>query len=274
MKLTNKPPFSILATALLALSLLFACQTVPETNRSQIVLIDPQAEFRLGVDAYKDALSKAKLSKDMRMVGILRRVGWNIANVTHQPDYRWEFNLLETQQPNAFCLPGGKVAVNTGILPIARNEAGLAVVLGHEIAHAIARHGAERLSHNMLIALGGELLAQGMGRNRRQRELIRVAYGYGSAIAFTLPFSRSHELEADHLGLLYMARAGYDPREAKLFWKRFADYARSNSKGSTPEFLSTHPTDQNRIVQIDRFLPTAMGEYEKSSRIGIGENLM
>ncbi len=258
----------------LAAGAITACQTTPETGRQQLILLDPGTELRLGSDAYKEILSKSKLSRDTRLTAILQRVGWSIARVTRRTDYKWEFNLIETEVPNAFCLPGGKVGVNTGLLPIAVNEAGLAAVIGHEVGHAIARHGAERMSHSLLIALGGELLAQGLGKNERQRQGIRAAYGIGSAVAFTLPFSRSHELEADYLGLVYMARAGYDPREAKRFWMRFAEYGRKKGGNRQIEFLSTHPADEKRIAQIERFLPLAMGEYERSRKLGVGERIM
>ncbi len=258
----------------LAAGTVTACQTTPETGRQQLILLDPGTELRLGSDAYKEILSKSKLSKDTRLTAIVRKVGWSIARVTGRTDYKWEFNLIENDVPNAFCLPGGKVAVNTGILPITENEAGLAAVVGHEVGHAIARHGAERMSHSLLIALGGELLAQGLGKDERQRQGIRAAYGIGSAVAFTLPFSRSHELEADYLGLLYMARAGYDPREAKRFWRRFAEYGSKKGKNRQIEFLSTHPADEKRIAQIERFLPLAMGEYERSRKLGVGGKIM
>ncbi len=238
------------------------------------MLLDARTELKLGADAYRDILKKSKISQDRRLTGIVRKVGWSIARVTGRSDYKWEFNLIENKTPNAFALPGGKVGINTGILSIAKNEAGLSAVMGHEVAHAIARHGAERMSQSLLIALGGELLAQGMGQNQRQRQGIRAAYGIGSAVAFTLPFSRSNELEADYMGLLYMARAGYDPREAKRFWARFARYSREKGKNSTPEFLSTHPADANRIRQIDGMMAQALKEYERSGKLGVGEEIM
>lgn len=250
------------------------CVTTPETGRQQLILLDTRTEMKLGSDAYQDILKKSKISKDRRLTAVVRKVGWSIARVTGRTDFKWEFNLIESQTPNAFALPGGKVGINTGILPIAQNEAGLAAVMGHEVGHAIARHGAERMSHSLIIALGGELLAQGLGKNERQKQGIRAAYGIGSAVSFSLPFSRSHELEADYMGLLYMARAGYDPREAKRFWGRFARYAKAKGNNSTPEFLSTHPTDENRIRRIDSMLSQAMKEYERSRKLGIGEKIM
>lgn len=267
-------PLSLFLMGALMLAIAAGCVTIPETGRQQLILFNPSVEMKLGFDAYRDILKKSKISKDRRLTGIVRKVGWSIARVTGRPDFKWEFNLIESEAPNAFALPGGKVGINTGILPIAQNEAGLAAVMGHEVAHAIARHGAERMSHSLIIALGGELLAQGVGKNEQQKQGIRAAYGIGSAVAFTLPFSRSHELEADYIGMLYMARAGYDPREAKRFWGRFAKYAREKGKNSVPEFLSTHPTDAKRIQRIDSMLGRAMIEYEKSRKLGIGEKIM
>ncbi len=263
-----------LLSAALISAIAGGCVTTPETGRTQLMLLDARTELKLGADAYRDILKKSKISQDRRLTGIVRKVGWSIARVTGRSDYKWEFNLIENKTPNAFALPGGKVGINTGILSIAKNEAGLSAVMGHEVAHAIARHGAERMSQSLLIALGGELLAQGMGQNQRQRQGIRAAYGIGSAVAFTLPFSRSNELEADYMGLLYMARAGYDPREAKRFWARFARYSREKGKNSTPEFLSTHPADANRIRQIDGMMAQALKEYERSGKLGVGEEIM
>lgn len=265
---------SLFLTGALVSAIAAGCVTTPETGRQQLILLDTRSELKLGSDAYRDILKKSKISKDRRLTAIVRKVGWSIARVTGRSDFKWEFNLIESEVPNAFCLPGGKVGINTGILPIAKNEAGLAAVMGHEVGHAVARHGAERMSHSLIIALGGELLAQGMGQNEQQKQGIRAAYGIGSIVAFTLPFSRSHELEADYMGLLYMARAGYDPREAKRFWGRFARYAREKGKNSVPEFLSTHPADANRIRRIDSMLSQAIKEYERSRKLGIGEEIM
>ncbi|MGK7345325.1 MAG: M48 family metallopeptidase [Candidatus Nitrospinota bacterium M3_3B_026] len=247
------------------------CRTVPETGRTQLALIDVQTEKRLGADAYKEIIKDSKVVADPRLNAILQRVGRRIAEASRQPGFEWEFALIEKEAPNAFCLPGGKMAAHTGILPIAKNEAGLAAVIGHEVAHAVARHGAERMSQGILVALAGELLAQGLTREESDRQLFRMAYGVGTAVAITLPFSRRHELEADYLGLLYMARAGYDPREAERFWRRFSDWAKEKGAGSKIEFLSTHPTDERRISQIRGLLPRALEESGRSGKLGLGE---
>lgn len=260
-----------LSLFVVALPALPSCRTVPETGRTQLALIDVQTETRLGEDAYREVLQKSKVVTDARLNAAITRVGRRVAAVVNQPGFNWEFKIIEDKTPNAFCLPGGKVAVHTGILPIAKNEAGLAAVIGHEVAHAVARHGAERMSQGLLVALAGELLAQGLTENQKDRELFRMAYGVGTAVVVTLPFSRQHELEADYLGLLYMARAGYDPREAESFWRRFSDYAKEKGAGARIEFLSTHPTDERRISQIRGLLPRALEEYDKSAKLGLGE---
>lgn len=262
-------PLFLAPAAWLAVS----CATVPETNRQQLILIDQRAELALGREAYREVMAGEKLSTDRALVRKVEEVGRRIARVTGRTGYQWEFNLFETEEPNAFCLPGGKVGVNTGILPIALNEAGLAAIIGHEAGHAIARHGAERMSQGMIIAVGGEALAYGMGGNEQDRQLVRAAYGLGTAVTLTLPFSRSHELEADYLGLLYMARAGYDPREAVRLWERFAKY-KEEKGGQAIEFLSTHPAGERRIERIRGWLPEAMAEYEKSARFGLGKPLL
>lgn len=251
-----------------------ACQTVPETNRTQILLIDASSELAMGEESYKEILSKSKISKDRDLTKKIRQIGRNIANVTKEKGkFHWEFNLIEEESPNAYCLPGGKVGIHTGIIPIAQNEAGLATIMGHEIAHAIARHGAERMSQSILIALGGELLAQGVGKSESDRQALRAAYGIGTAVTVSLPFSRQHELEADFMGLLYMARAGYDPRESVRFWKRFSDYSKKKGGGKPIEFLSTHPAGKKRIVQLEKMMPRAMEEYKKSKKMGLGLRL-
>lgn len=250
-----------------------SCQTTPETNRSQLIIIDQGSEMRMGDEAYRDILKKSKISKDRALTSRLEKVGRQIASASKVTGFAWEFKLIESDVPNAYCFPGGKVGVHTGIVPFAKNEAGLAAIIGHEVGHAVARHGAERMSHAILIGVAGELVAQGMIENNANRELFRVGYGAGSAVAVTLPFSRSHELEADRMGLLYMARAGYDPREAVNFWRRFAEGAHKGKKKQF-EFLSTHPADESRISQIEKYLPEATEVYNRApNKRGIGGSL-
>jgi len=258
--------FTILVSAVLAAgTLLSSCASVPETGRSQLLLISPGEEAQLGFQEFEKLKKSVPISKDPVANAQLQRVGKRIAAVAPLPNARWEFVLFDKPDvPNAFCLPGGKVGVYSGILPITRDDAGLATVIGHEVAHAVARHGAERMSEGMLIQLGGQLLEQATtGRSGASQAAIQQAYGISSTLAVALPHSRQQELEADHLGLLYMARAGYDPREALAFWKRFADYEKKHGGGKQIEFLSTHPLDEQRIRQIEGLLPQAEMEYRK-----------
>ncbi|VAX17839.1 Zn-dependent protease with chaperone function PA4632 [hydrothermal vent metagenome] len=257
----------------IAISSFFFISDVAQ-SRGKLILIDRATELKMGEEAYKEILSKAVLSTDSRLTGAIRSVGGKIARVASEPKFNWEFNLIEEVKPNAFCLPGGKVGVNTGILPIAKTEAGLAAVMGHEVAHAIARHGAERMSHSLLINFIGNVFMNRSPKYKRNRKLYSAAYGFGAAVIVTLPFSRKHELEADDMGLIYMAKAGYDPREAKKFWIRFAKYGKNNRESDVLSFLSTHPPDSERIARIEKLLPKALEVYEKSAKIGAGTPLL
>jgi predicted Zn-dependent protease len=245
------------------------CATAPETGRSQLLLVDSSQEAQLGLKAFEEIKAEKPVSRDADKKAQLQSVGRRIARVARLPDARWEFVLFDDpKQPNAFALPGGKVGVYTGILPITQNEAGLAAVVAHEVAHVSARHGAERMSQGIAVQLGGTLLSAALGTSGYggvTRDLAMQAYGLGTQVGLLLPYSRTQELEADRIGLLYMARAGFDPREAVAFWKRFQAY---NAKrgGRPPEFLSTHPLDNNRIAKLQEFLPQALAEYERAQR--------
>ncbi len=246
-------------------SLLAGCATVPETGRSQLLLVSPAEEMQLGFQEFEKLKKSVPISKDPAVNAQLQHVGQRIAAVAPLRNARWEFVLFDKPDvPNAFCLPGGKVGVYSGILPITKDDAGLATVIGHEVAHAVARHGAERMSEGMLIQLGGQILEQATtGRSEASRVALQQAYGIGSALGVALPHSRGQELEADRIGLLYMARAGYPPREALAFWKRFAEYNNKKGSGKQVEFLSTHPLDDQRIRQIEGLIPQAEMEYRK-----------
>jgi predicted Zn-dependent protease len=239
--------------------LLTSCQTVPMTGRHQLILISNEQELSLGEEAYKKTLKSSKLSADAASTATVRRVGERIAKAANRPDYKWEFNLVEDKTPNAFCLPGGKVVVYTGILPFTKDETGLAVVMGHEVAHALARHGAERMSTGELAGIAGQTAAIIFGGGNPETEKqVEQAFGIGSSVGLLLPFSRHQESEADEIGLLLMAKAGYDPRQAIDFWKRMEQ----GQNGAPPEFLSTHPSDKTRINRIEGWMPEALKAYQ------------
>ena len=258
-------PFLHIIVLLTGAAWLSSCATVPETGRSQLLLVNPAEEAQLGFQEFEKLKKSVPISKDPVANAELQRVGQRIAAVAPLRNAKWEFILFDKPDtPNAFCLPGGKVGVFSGILPITKNEAGLATVIGHEVAHAVARHGAERMSEGMLLQMGGQILEQvTLGHSEASRVAMQQAYGIGSAVGVALPHSRGQELEADHLGLLYMARAGFDPHEALDFWKRFSAYNNQHGGGKRVEFLSTHPIDDKRIAQIEGLLPQAQMEYRK-----------
>ena len=246
------------------LCLIFAvvgCTTVPMTGRYQLLLSDEAQENAAGATSYGQYLKESKISTDKTNTALVKKVGQKIAAVSGC-DYDWEFNLLESDEANAWCLSGGKVAVYTGILPYTQTEAGLATVMAHEIAHAIARHGAERSAQNTLLEYG---LAIGNATltNNPNRELIMLGVNVAGNVGIILPYSRKHESEADHIGLLLMAKAGYDPNEAIKFWQRMAA-ASGGSQGGLSDFLSTHPSDAKRIKDLQELLPEAMQYYKKS----------
>ncbi len=249
------------------LTLVAACATVSETGRRQLMLVSPGEETKLGLTEFEKLKQKTPIAKDPETNAMLQRVGRRIAAVAPVPNAQWEFVLFdEPKTPNAFALPGGKVGVYTGILPITRTEAGLATVIGHEVAHVMARHGGERISEGLLLQLGGVALDTAMQDNSATaRRIVLGAYGIGGQVGVALPHSRKQELEADHIGLLYMARAGYDPREAIAFWQRFAAYKDQAGGGRPVEFLSTHPVDNRRIAELQGFLPEALRAYRPAT---------
>jgi predicted Zn-dependent protease len=245
---------------LVAIVGLAACQTAPYTGRSQLQLISADEEAQLGIESYRQILQKSKVSTDPQLNALVTRVGSRIAAATGRSDLQWEYTVIEDDQANAFALPGGKIAVYTGILPITRDETGLAVVVGHEVAHVIARHGGERISQQTAAQLGLSLAGSlaGAMSSPATAQMIGAALGVGAQYGVLLPFSRGQESEADHIGLILMAKAGYDPRAARDLWIRMAQA----SKGQKPpEFLSTHPSERTRITQIEGWLPEALTYY-------------
>lgn len=251
---------SFLSTVILAASFT-GCSTVPETGRRQFNFMNPQEEMKLGFTEFEKMKKETPISKDAKVTEMVTRVGKRIAAVASLPDAQWEFVVFDSPEANAFCLPGGKVGVYTGILPITKDEAGLATVIGHEVAHAVARHGGERMSR--AVAMQG--LGQAVGSataDSKYAQAIQIAYGLGSQVAVELPHSRSQESEADRIGLIYMARAGYDPEAAVAFWQRFGEF-NAKSGSSTPKFLRTHPTDETRVKQLKEWMPEAKAQYKK-----------
>jgi len=233
---------------------------VPVTGRHQLLLLPESQEQQMGLDAYRQVLKKAKLSTDPVAIEQVRRVGRRIAEATGRTDYQWEFNLIEDKQANAFCLPGGKVAVYTGILPITRDDSGLAAVLGHEVSHAIARHGGERVTQTLLVQMGLAATQVALARNDPAVvQQVTALLGAGATVGLLLPWSRAQESEADHLGLIFMAKAGYDPHAALDLWNRMAEAAKGRDR--PPEYLSTHPSEATRIKQIEAWIPEALQFY-------------
>lgn len=254
-----------------AVLFIVGCTTAPVTQRRQLLVMSEEKENAMGLTAYQEVLKEETLTKNEAAAAMVRRVGERIAAVANRPDFEWEFNLIDSPTQNAFCLPGGKVAVYTGILPVCQNEAGLAVVMSHEVAHAIARHGGERMSHQAVEIKAKEALQYVMReKSDETQKIVLAAYGAGAQYGAILPYSRKHELEADHIGVMLMAKAGYDPSEAPEFWERFAG---EKQEGATPmEFLSTHPSDARRSAALRELLPEAMGLYNNASeKIGSGQ---
>ena len=266
-----------LKSKLIALSglllLVCGCSEVEITGRQQFNIIPDSTMHSMSFQSYGEFLAEHKLSANAEQTAMVKHVGSRIQKAVEQyceeynlldrlDGYKWEFNLVEDPNINAWCMPGGKVVVYTGILPITQNETGLAVVMGHEIAHAFAKHGAERMTQQLVVQMGGIALSTALKEKPEQtKDLFMKSYGVGAQYGVLLPFSRTHENEADHLGLIFMAMAGYNPEEAAVFWERMA----AQSKGSAPpEFLSTHPSHGTRIQNLKDLTPEAMEYYRKS----------
>ena len=270
-----KTKFSnLLLPFFLTLSLSFFltnCSTVPLTGRRQLSLIPESDMISLSMTEYGKFISSNKISSDRAKTDMVRRVGVRIQNaveaymqgkglVSNLDGYKWEFNLVEDKTVNAWCMSGGKVVVYTGLMALIQNDAELATVLGHEIAHAVARHGSERMSDQMLVQLGGTALTTALVQKPEQtKQLAMTAFGIGSQVGVMLPFSRKHEYEADYMGLLFMAMAGYDPNNSINFWEKMAKQGGQKQ----PEFLSTHPVDENRIARLKEKMPEALTFYRK-----------
>ena len=247
---------------------LTGCYRAPGTARDQVIFFSEEKEMQFGLSAYREVLRSAPLSDNAEINELVQRVGRRIAAAANKPEYQWEFAVIQDDKMvNAFALPGGKVAIFTGILKHTKDEVGLATVVGHEVAHALQRHGVERMSRSILdqIAQLGALAGAVSGSvNPGAMQGLLGAYG----VNVSLPFNRKQESEADYVGLRLMAQAGYDPREAVPFWERMSGCPRQmigkvcfRSQQSIPEFLSTHPSDLTRINQIESWLPEALQHY-------------
>ena len=250
------------------LDLLTGCTRAPITGREQLIFFSEETENKMGIDAYRDVLRQFPLSTNPEANAMIRRVGERVAAAANKPSYDWEFALIQDDKIiNAFCLPGGKVAFFTGILKHTQNETGVATVMGHEVTHAIQRHGVERISRGILeqIAQFGAIAGAATGKvDPRAVQGVLMAYGVNAS----LPFNRAQESEADYIGLRLMAQAGYDPHEAVAFWERMSGCPRNmigklcfRSGAGVPEFLSTHPSEETRIKNIERWIPEAMHYY-------------
>jgi len=259
----------------LTISLLLGCATVPITGRKQLALIPDSQILPMSFSTYDQVLKESKLSTNQKQVNMVKSVGSRIQvavedfmaqnNMSDElKGYEWEFNLIEEDVMNAWCMPGGKVAFYTGIMPVCQGEAGVAVVMGHEVAHAVANHGGERMSQGLVQQLGGVALAVALSEKPQEtQELFYTAYAIGTTYGAMLPYSRLHESEADKLGLIFMAMAGYDPHEAPKFWQRMK--AQSEG-GQPPEWMSTHPAHDTRIQNLNDYIPKAMKYYKKEQK--------
>lgn len=258
---------------LCVLLLISACSRVPITGRTQLNLIPGSSMISMSLQQYDQFLKEHKVSTNQEQTQLVRRVGEKISAAVERyftdngmqdklRNYKWEFNLVEDTQVNAWCMPGGKVVVYTGILPVANGEAGLAVVMGHEIAHAVAEHGNERMSQGLLAQAGGVALSTAMATKPAETQQLWMAvYGAGAQYGAILPYGRKQESEADHLGLVFMTMAGYDPNAAVSFWERMA--SQKGAQAAPPEFLSTHPSDATRINTIKKLVPEVLQKYKK-----------
>lgn len=253
-----------------------SCSQVAITGRKRLNLVPDRLMHSMSFQNYREFLAANKLSNNAGQTAMVRRVGGRISEAVEKycaendmsdlvKGYKWEYNLVDDEAVNAWVMPGGKVVVYTGLLSVARDDAGLAVVMGHEVAHAIARHGSERMTSGLLVELGGRGLSKALAEKPAETQnLFMKSYNIGTEVGILLPYSRVHEKEADRLGLIFMAMAGFDPHEAVGFWQRMAA---SRPEGSEPfELLSTHPADATRIRQIQASLPEAMSYYRQAKK--------
>ncbi len=274
MQLRRHFTLALVVVGLLAGSI--GCTTAPVTGRKQFNMFSQQEELQMGLASFDQIKKEQKVSTDASLKALVEKVGRRVAAAAANdlPNAQWEFVVFDSPEANAFCLPGGKVGIYTGILPITKDEAGLAAVMGHEVAHATARHGGERMSSSTAASLvvgAGAAVVGAVTRDKSSEERLmwNSLYGLGAGatatVGYALPHNRKQESEADRIGLTYMARAGYDPAEAVNFWKRFAEYNQQAGGGGTPWFLRTHPLDETRIKDIEKWIPEARANAAASA---------
>lgn len=262
-------PALLIAFAMLAAILMQSCGSVPLTGRKQLLLVSDQEVLSLSESQYKEFIGSAAVEKNTANAQMVERVGKRIATAVEAylknnglesevQNLSWEFNLVKSNDVNAFCMPGGKIVVYTGILPITQNETGLATVIGHEVAHAIAKHSNERMSQQVAVQYGGAIAGGLLKNSAAMQQIGNTVFGLGAQYGVMLPYARKQELEADELGLIFMAMAGYDPSTSVSFWERMSQ----STSGGTPEFMSTHPSNENRVEKIKAALPSALKYYK------------
>lgn len=264
----------LFALLIIVLTIGSSCNTVPVTGRKQLSLVSNSEIFPMSFQSYQTVLDSSKVVENTAQASMVKSVGKKIQKAVEQfmaqkglsdqlKGYKWEYNVIDENVVNAWCMPGGKVVFYTGILPVCQDENGIAVVMGHEVAHAIANHGAERMSQGMVQQLGFSALSLAISEKPAEtQQLFGTAYGIATTVGGILPFSRLHESEADKMGLIFMAMAGYDPREAPEFWKRMKE---NSGGGAPPEFLSTHPAHSTRINDLKAAIPEAMKYYKSAN---------
>lgn len=255
---------------LILVFVIISCGTVPFSGRKQFTVVPSAQMISLAEDSYAEVLKNNELSDNQQYKDQVKRVGERISSAVEAyfrdqgrqqvlKNYKWEFNVLESDEMNAWCMPGGKIAFYEGIMPVCQDDNGVAVVMAHEIAHAVARHGNERMSQQLAVQMGGMLLSEALEEEEETtRNLAMAAFGVGSQLGILLPYSRTHESEADELGLYFMAMANYDPRGAPEFWKRM----QAEGGPRPPEFLSTHPNPEARIKNMEEHMQEALQYYE------------
>ncbi|MFW5734343.1 MAG: M48 family metallopeptidase [Oceanidesulfovibrio sp.] len=249
-------------SALVVLVLSLGCAVAPYTGRNQLMLVSPQQETALGNQAAAEVMQEERLLRSGPQVAEVQSIGQRIATVTAGRGYHWQFFVVDDPDTvNAFALPGGKVFIYTGLLKAARSRDEVAAVIAHEIGHVLARHGGERLSNVLLAQMGQQAAMAALGdMSPTATQAAHAAFGLGAQYGYILPFSRRQEYEADYIGLITMAQAGFDPRAAVSFWQTMVQ----RGKGDPPEYVSTHPSDRNRIAELQRYMPEAMQYYQRA----------